>query len=397
MSDVFTRLDQGCVDSGAAQLRAYALSQSDIIDMHYAALPISPISNMAINDVLKTHLVDCVNRYAAERGAYALRKLICEWYQSVYGLSVDPEKEIILTNGTAEAFTLSILSTSQVGDNVAITNPTYAIFGKVIKSLGRQTRVVLRKQAGQHEYEYADWSGMADARCLVLNSPENPTGYVLTDRDWAVVESVTTMNDAYVIHDELLGLLDFDGRHQPASCQPNLKERSIVISGLSKAFGMPGVKLGWMIAPAAVITRAIKYHNDLYLSVNPFSEVLALHVLSDAKISDWLKSIRQRLMGRRDQLINNLAVSEGYAWPRISSGGLTMMAEIQTLYTYMPSRYRLLDESKGASVARYLFSERGVSVLPGSLYGCTLDSYIKLSISGPQEKYMEGLRRLKIK
>jgi phosphonopyruvate decarboxylase len=367
--------------------------RSDInaVDMHYASPYYIPYQNIMdkVNKITnQDYLIPALKMYQNPRGSIELRECISKIYWNKFNLKIDPESEIIITNGSVEAFNLAVLSISEKDDLITISNPTYQLFKNAIHSLSRRVGY-FERPAGDDEYENIHLIDR-HTKALVINSPENPTGYTLSKKDW---EQVSRLG-CWIIHDEIYSFLDYNRPHVPAINIPDISSKTILVNGFSKCFGLPGLKLGWMIAPSNIIDKAIKFHDYLYLSVNSFNEQIGTIILSDSNILNWLDDKSQELKNRSILVQNSLTSKLGYIWDRPHLGGLSMYPNINQLYNEMPSMYKIKSRTKGACVSEYLFSKYKVSVTPGSIYGSNGNDYIKLAICSNANNFNTGIQRL---
>ncbi|MGJ3499909.1 Arginine--pyruvate transaminase AruH (plasmid) [Piscirickettsia salmonis] len=400
MSDFYRSIEQD--DSGVARVLLDRVQKTpDAVPMHYGSPAYDPTG--LLQEQLKDNCLRFdifqkeVKKYEEPRGSLSLRCAIADFYNVRHNLNVDPEKEIILTNGSVEAFTLSVMVTTNIGDFISTTNPTYMLFSKAAESLGRKVNVIDRPPGVDEYSSIVNSIDFGNTSCFVINSPENPTGYVLSSKDWVEVSKLADKYNFYIIHDEILSALDFDRMHIPSISIPSLKSKSVLVNGFSKVFGMPGIKLGWMVAESEIINRAIKYHDYLYLGVNPISENIAINVLENKEIHNWLDSWRDTLRLRTHRLLEALNESLGYEWPRTPHGGLSLTPKVDNLYDMIPTKYKDSHLSRGASVSNYLFDRYCVSVTPASVYGSALSSYIKIVTCGMESQFEKGILRLQCK
>lgn len=391
MNDIFSLIERDQFMAPAGQLLNYA-KDNEVLDLHYGALPEESLKRLLNSVPVPKMMCSTMNHYASPKGDDELRALICQHYCQRYGVEINPENEILLTNGSTEALALSVLSTSNVNDTIAVTDPTYPMYKKTAKSLGRRY-TYFKRSSGLDEYATADWDSLKNVSAFIVNSPENPTGYVLSTPDWESVKGYIQDHHAYLIHDELMGLLDFYGNHKPAICMPELKEKALLVGGMSKSFALPGLRLGWLIASRHMIKKAQLFQRDLYLGISPISESIAKAIFKNADINGFISETTSELSSRMKWVESTLKKHGGYQ-PSEAKAGLSAVIDVSKLYEKMPERYKPKEESVGTSVARYLFEIARVSTMPAVLYGDSLSSHIKLAICQEAKFFQEGVRRL---
>jgi aminotransferase len=339
--------------------------------------------------------LDAAKRYEDPRGSLSLRQAISNWYRDRYGLLVDPEREIMVTHGGVEAIVLSLLVTSGAGDTIVVSDPSYQLYTRTILTLERTPRRISRQPA-IHEYAdcLTDESPFKGAKAFIVNSPENPTGYVASKEDWDRIGAVAAKHGTWVIHDEVYDTMHFDRPHTPARALSGLAENSILINSFSKKFGLPGLRIGWMVAPSHVIDQAAKAHDYLYLGVNIQYERVAERLLNDPRKADWLTEMAADLRKRNRFAVTSLSDQAGYNWSRKPSGAMFLFPDVSGYAERIPQAFRREGEATGNTVARFLLEERKVAVVPGSVYGQQGDNHIRLVLCTPQDVFNAAIERM---
>lgn len=357
------------------------------------------VDQMLTDDFTRTGLLDAVNRYEFSAGSAELRRAIADWYSRRYGIVVDPDTEIIVTHGGVEAIALALLSVTNDGDPVAITDPSYMLYERSVATLGRRP-INFHRPAADNEYEALigdDASFARDfgtAKAVIVNSPENPTGYMLTAEEWGLLGDIATRNDAWIIHDEVYDTMAFDRPHLPARGVEVLGDRAIMINSCSKKFGTPGLRIGWMVARRDLIEVARKAHDFLYLGVNILFERLALRMLQDPLNEEWFARNNTTLQGRRDFAISTLTPEQGFSWNRAPKGGMFLFPDVSALHHRLPDPFRDAGMSVGTSVASYLIEERQVAAVPGEVYGPFVDQHVRLVLCSDEKTFQLAVERM---
>ncbi len=353
------------------------------------------LQEIAQQDLSLTAFMDASKRYEDPRGSLALRQAIASWYQDRYGLRLDPEKEIMVTHGGVEAITLSLLVTTPAQGRVAISDPSYMLYARTIKTLERQPLRIPRP-AGNHEYVrmLAEHGSLEGVSALIVNSPENPTGYVASQQDWEAIGEAAARSGTWIVHDEVYDAMHFARPHQPARMVSSLAKNSIIINSFSKKFGLPGLRIGWMVAPEAVIDEAAKAHDYLYLGVNIQYERIAQRLLSDPAKFAWLENMASGVEQRCAKAVSTLTQERGYLWPRSPLGAMFLFPDVSLLHARLPAEYRQPGVPAGDAVARYLLEKRGVAVVPGSVYGPEGNNHIRLVLCTPDDVFETALARM---
>lgn len=345
------------------------------------------------NDLTWDAFYTSSKRYEKNRGMPELRAAIGDYYARRYDLHVDPDSEILITHGGVEAITLAALVTSDPGDNILITDPTYMLYQRAIKTLGREP-VAVSRPCGGHEYAVMSLTGghLPSARAMIVNSPENPSGYVASKDDFAALADISHKQDMWILHDEVYDSMVFDRPHVPARCVPELKDRSILINSFSKKYGVPGLRIGWLCAPKAVIDLAAKLHDFMYLGVNILSERMATRIISDTRADPWMDETAGMLAARAARLRETLSADKGFTWPRQPQGAMFAFPNVQGL----AEKHGLLVDGDGAgkAVSDWLLAEKKIVSIPGHVYGPTSADCIRLILCSDADVFEQGLAAL---
>lgn len=355
---------------------------------------------IAEEDLSLEAFLDSSKRYEDARGSPRLRQAIARWYRDRYQIEVDPDTEIMVTHGGVEAINLAILCTTEPGDSVAISDPTYMLYERTVRALGRQALPV-RRPPGDAEYAQAvaqltpaDHGQFGRARALIVNSPENPSGYVANSQDWDALGALCEQHGLWLIHDEVYDTMDFGRRHAPARGSARLAERSIMINSFSKKFGMPGMRIGWMVAKPALIDLACKLHDYMYLGVNIQYERIATRLLSDPDNPAWLDANKTMLHQRMRSAMECLTEKGGYTWTRRPHGAMFLFPDVSGLAARLPASYGAAQRSAGEAVAQYLLEEIKVAVVPGIVYGRASGDHVRMVLCSPGAEFDKAMRRL---
>jgi methionine aminotransferase len=219
-------------------------------------------------DFVEKHMRAGNNQYAPMQGVSALREQIALKVSELYGAGVDPETEVTVTSGATEALYAAISAVVHPGDTVIVIEPAYDAYLPIIQLNGGIPIC--------HEMKYPDyrigWGAVADAvsrnaRLIILNSPHNPTGTVLTAEDLATLREIVRNTDTLIISDEVYEHIIFDDQpHQSLLRDPELAARSFVISSFGKTYHATGWKIGYCIAPAHLTQELRRIHQFLTFS-----------------------------------------------------------------------------------------------------------------------------------
>src|SRR6185437_9374318 len=245
--------------------------------------------NFAAPELLKAAAMEAIqsdiNQYAITWGAQRLREALAQKYQAWYGLTIDPEREITVTCGATEAMMATLLAVVDPGDEVIIFEPFYENYGPdTILSDARPVFVPL--EPGQAlDLDRLAAAFTARTRAIVVNTPSNPAGRVLTRPGLDAIARLCREHDVLAVTDEIYEHIRYHGEHVPIATLPEMRGRTVTISGASKTFGVTGWRVGWIIAPAALTDAIRKVHDFLTVGAPaPLQEgvAAALEQLDDA-------------------------------------------------------------------------------------------------------------------
>ena len=296
-----------------------------------------------------------VNQYAVTWGARPLREAVAREYTRRHGVAVDADAQVTVCCGATEAMVSTMLATVDPGDEVVVFEPFYENYGPDAILSG-----VVPRYVTLHE---PDWTFDRDAlaaafnertRAVIINSPNNPTGKVFTRAELTAVAELCQRWDVLAITDEIYEHIVYDGcRHVPMAAVEGMADRTVTINSLSKTYSVTGWRVGWAIAPAA-LTGAIRKVYD-FLTVGapaPLQEAGAAALsLPEAYYTELAAGYRRR----RDQLLALLEPRgfvcykpEGAYYVMTDIGGFGFATDVE--------------------FARYLVTEVGVAVVPGSSF-----------------------------
>ncbi|MEV5463751.1 pyridoxal phosphate-dependent aminotransferase, partial [Streptomyces cellulosae] len=248
------------------------------------------------------------NQYPPGPGVPELRTAIAAHQQRRYGLTYDPDTEVLVTAGATEAIAASLLALLEPGDEVVALEPYYDSYAACVAMAGgRRVPVTLRPHDGGFRL---DLDELRDAvtdrtRLLLINTPHNPTGTVLTRAELAAIAEIAVERDLLVVTDEVYEHLVFDrAEHVPLATFPGMRERTVTISSSGKTFSFTGWKVGWVTAPPALVSavRSAKQYLT-YVASGPFQYAVAEALnLPDSYFADF----RADMLAKRDLLAGGL-------------------------------------------------------------------------------------------
>jgi N-succinyldiaminopimelate aminotransferase len=250
------------------------------------------------------------NQYAPGPGVAELRQAVARHQQRHYGIQLDPDSEVVVTTGCTEGIAAALLGLVDPGDEVVVLEPYYDSYVAMIQMVGGVRRpVTLRAPDFRLDLDELRAAVTPATRFVLLNSPHNPTGTVLTSEELHGVAEVALEHDLVVITDEVYEHLVYDAEHVPIATLPGMAERTLTLSSAGKSYSFTGWKVGWATGPAALVGAVLAAKQWLtFTSGAPLQPAVA-HALDE--LPDWPAELAKDLRERRDLLCDGLAGIDG--------------------------------------------------------------------------------------
>ncbi len=259
----------------------------------------------AVVDAAVDALHDGHHQYAPGPGVAPLRQAVAEHQQRFHGLDYDPDHEVTVTFGATEAVAASVLALTEPDDEVLVLEPTYDAYTAAIAMAGGvEVRVPLSPPTfGFDPAAFAAAVGPR-TRLVVLNSPHNPTGSVLSADDLDAIAGICIEHDLVVVTDEVYEHLVYDGEHTPMASRPGMRERTVTISSAGKTFSCTGWKIGWACAPPGLTTAVRTTKQFLsFAGGTPLQHAIAHALRLGDQVYQQVGAVHRR---RRDLLCDGL-------------------------------------------------------------------------------------------
>ncbi|KQY58134.1 aminotransferase [Aeromicrobium sp. Root495] len=251
----------------------------------------------AVVDVAVAALRSGRNQYAPGIGVPELRAAVADHQSRFYGIALDPDREVVVTTGATEAIAAAVLGLVDPGDEVLVLEPYYDSYVAVIQMAGGVRRpVTLRAPDFRLDVEALRAAVTPRTTAVLLNTPHNPTGTVLTPDELAAVAAVAVEHDLVVISDEVYEHLTFGVPHVPIATLPGMAERTLTISSGGKSFAFTGWKVGWASGPAHLVDAVMGAKQFItYTSGSPLQPAIAAALrMDDAYFTSFTDGMRER-------------------------------------------------------------------------------------------------------
>jgi len=247
-----------------------------------------------------------INQYAITWGARPLRQAIARKFERLYGLPVDPEREVTVTCGSTEAMIAALLAVLDPGDEVVVFEPFYENYGPDAILSGAVPRFVrLRPPEWGFDPAELERAFTERTRAIIVNTPNNPTGKVFSRTELETIAELCRRHDALAVTDEIYEHILYDGAvHVPLATLPGMAARTITINGMSKTYSVTGWRVGWAIAPPA-LTGAIRKVHD-FLTVGAAAPLQEAGVLALGLPPAYYEGLARAYETRRERLLGIL-------------------------------------------------------------------------------------------
>jgi methionine aminotransferase len=334
-------------------------------------------------DAVTRYMRDGHNQYAPMPGTIPLREALAMKIERLYGRRYDPVTEITVTSGATEALFASLTALVHPGDEVLLFQPAYDSYVPAIQlSGGTPVFVTLRPPDYHIDWDAARRAITPRTRVIVLNSPHNPTGMILTADDMHELQRLLEQTDAFVISDEAYEHIVFDGaRHESMSRYPAIAERAIVIGSFAKTFHTTGWKIGWTAAPKALSAEVQSIHQWVTFAVNGAIQMAFAEMLRN---DPECRSVGVFYQRKRDLF---LSLIEGSRFRPLPCRG--------TFFQMMD--YSAISSDRDTEVAMWLLKEHGVASIPPSsfLYGVDPGPILRFCFGKQDETLERAAERLR--
>jgi aspartate aminotransferase len=319
--------------------------------------------------------------YAPYHGIAELRAAIAEDVAARKAVTTEP-RNVFVTVGGKGVMLNAILGLVDAGDEVIVPDPGYPIYASLVAFVGAVPVSVPIRQELDFRIDIAELEALVTprTRMLIVNSPANPTGGLLTREDLERIAALARERDLVVLSDEIYGRITYDGaEHVSIASLPGMAERTVILDGFSKTFAMTGWRLGYAVVPDWLVEGFGRLIINTVSCAPTFNQVGAVAAMRGPQ--DDVDAMVAEFRARRDLVVDGLAALPGvrclrpsgafYAFPDISGTG---MSDVE--------------------FAEVMLTEAGVCVLPGTAFGAHGRDHVRLSYANSRENLREALRRI---
>jgi len=328
-------------------------------------------------------LAEGIVHYTLNMGIPALREALAESLQQYKEIHYDPEREIMATAGGQEAMFLSLLAFLNPGDEVLVPNPGYSQFSSCVKLTGG---VSVPLPLLEHENFAPDLSAARElltdrTRALIVNSPHNPTGAVLTVRQMEEICRFAAAKGLVIFSDEAYDRLIYEGNKfcSPAACK-DMKSQTVIWGSLSKTYSMTGWRIGYIAAPKDLIAAATKVQQNVMLSICSFGQEGAVAALKGDQAC--VTRMVDEFDNRRRIVLQGIEDSPGLISSVDPKGAFYVFAKHD------------VPGMNTSELADHLLDKGGVAVVPGTSFGTRGEGYLRISYATSSQNCREGMERI---
>ncbi|KOO48518.1 aminotransferase [Priestia koreensis] len=338
------------------------------------------VTSWAVREASILSLEKGYTSYTANAGLLTLREEIQKYMKRKFQLSYDAHNQIIVTVGASQALDIAFRAVIDEGDEVIIVEPSFVSYAPLVTLAGGTPIAVQTTQENGFKLtaEQLEAAITPRTKAILLCSPNNPTGSLLEKEELEALTAIILKHDLLVLSDEIYAELTYDGSFTSIASLPDMKDRTIVISGFSKGFAMTGWRLGYVCGHPDLIEAMLKVHQYAMMCAPAMAQYGAVEALQNGEqdVVDMRKSYRRR----RNYMVQSL-----------NEMGLDCHVPGGAFYVFPSIRKTGMSSEEFAE--QLLLKER-VAVVPGNVFGESGEGYVRCSYASSMESLQEAVRRI---
>lgn len=318
--------------------------------------------------------------YTSNSGILELRVALADQLNRLYGVSYDPETELLVTVGVSEALYLALTAVIDPGDEIIVPTPCFVSYQPEVAFAGGKSVTLTTREDQSFQVDAEDLEKVitSKTKALLIGYPNNPTGAVMSRKRLQEIARVVQDRDLLVISDEIYDRLVYGGHdHVCFASLPGMRDRTITLGGFSKSYAMTGWRIGYAAAPAPILAALRKIHQYTIMSAPTTAQVAALDALKHAE--EHVQAMVGEYDRRRRLIVSGL-----------NELGLTTFEPLGAFYAFPSIKASGMDDE---TFAERLLQEERVAVIPGNAFNAAGD-YVRCSYATAYEKIEEALERL---
>ncbi|MBK6504342.1 MAG: pyridoxal phosphate-dependent aminotransferase [Ignavibacteria bacterium] len=320
--------------------------------------------------------------YTPSAGIPEVRTSIANYIKRTRGIEVSPD-EVVMTPGAKPIMFYVILALVNEGDEVIYPNPGFPIYESMINFVGGKAVPLQLKEEKNFSFDIEDLKKLITpkTKLIIINTPQNPTGGILTETDIrGIADVLKDWPDIYILSDEIYSRLIFQGEHFSITQIPGFKDRTIILDGFSKAYAMTGWRAGYGVMNTELAPLIAKLMTNSNSCTNTVVQKACIEAYEGPQ--DSVDKMREEFMARRDIIVDGLNSVKGfscivplgafYAFPNITATGYS-----------------------SKELSDHVLYKGGVAALSGTAFGAFGEGYLRFSYANSRENIKEAIRRIK--
>lgn len=343
-----------------------------------------------IKDAAKRALDGGATKYTLVEGTPALRAAVAKWLGAAHGLTIEPS-EIIVSAGAKQSLFNALHAILDEGDEVVIPTPAWGSYGEMVKMAGGRPVAVPGAAANNFVARIEDLQKAITprTRAILYSSPCNPTGAMMDEKTIRAIADLAVKNDFWIITDDIYRTLIYgDARFfQPATISPEVRARTIIVDGVSKAFAMTGWRIGFACAPKALVDAMGTLQGQSTTNAAAVSQAAALAAIEGP--TDELERMRVEFDKRRKVMVKALREIPGVTCVD-PQGAFYAFPDLSAFIGRKTPEGKRIDND--AQLCEYLIEAARVAVVPGSAFGAP--GFVRLSYATSMKNVEEGVARM---
>jgi len=378
LADRMSRLGTETAFEVLARAKLLEKKGKDIIHLEIGEPDFDTPNN--IKDAAIKALKEGYTHYGPSAGLPEVREVIAQYVSKTRKINAKPE-QVVVTPGAKPIMFFSILALANEGDEVIYPNPGFPIYESVINFVGAKAVPIKLREENDFRLDTDELKKLVTdkTKMIIINSPQNPTGGVLTKDDLKVIAEIALSKDIMVLADEIYSRTLYDGEHHSISSFPGMQEKTIILDGMSKTYAMTGWRLGYGVMREDLAVLIAKLQTNSNSCTASFTQRAGIECLTGPQ--DEAEKMVAEFKKRRDVIVKGLN-----SIPKISC------KTPQGAFYVFPNIKQTGWNSK--KLADHLLENAGVAVLSGTSFGEYGEGYIRISYANSVENIKKGLERI---
>ncbi|MDR7417629.1 MAG: pyridoxal phosphate-dependent aminotransferase [Armatimonadota bacterium] len=324
---------------------------------------------------------DGYTHYTPAAGIMEARQAVADYMTRTRGVAFDAS-QVVIVPGSKNVLLFAMLSLVNPGDEVIYPDPGYPIYESIARFIGATLRPIRLREEHDFRFDLDEFRSLVGprTRMVILNSPHNPCGSVLERADLEAIADAVLPTRAFVLADEIYSRILYEGTHHSIAAVPGMKDRTIILDGLSKTYAMTGWRIGFGVMPADLVEKMAQLMINSSSCAAGFSQIATIAALSGPQ--DSVDRMVAEFRARRQVIVEELNAIDGVAC-RMPRGAFYAFANVSAIDTDVKR------------LSTFLLDEGGLACLAGTSFGEGGRGYLRFSYANSQENIREGMRRMR--